>query len=191
MLEGLIAELARISPEAGPRLAHYPKLWVSLSEERKRELLRMFVGAIRDIRNAAIREERVRIASMLELGPEGLIEVFQLDPEIALIKAEETLMAMSASKEALAFLSDLKLDEQVEGTMAALTSADQRKTAEQFKTGLTALVDKLQTNIVTGGLLLTGYLSRAGGVEMSEKDEAQVRAMFDQIDQGGQPPEAN
>jgi len=180
----LVEEIGRLESTS---LDHAQKMltrWSMISLERKREWLRILVKDIRESRIANKILQRKRVATMLNLGMEGMEAIYRLDPETALEKAHETLMDMAVSKTALEMLSSMELDTNMQEALKQLPSEEQdkqRKDVEGFVAASAELSDRLQTSIVAGISLLPAYLSRASGREATDQDRFQWKAAFDQI----------
>jgi pSer/pThr/pTyr-binding forkhead associated (FHA) protein len=188
LFDSLLEELTKISPNEGESAAKYQAqdraLWRLMGDDRKRRLLRTMVEAIRTGRKDNDQFVRHQIASMLNLGAEGLEAVYDLSPDDALDKAHETLAAIESAKSSLEVLHKLDLAGTVErgATQANASIEDARKTAEHFRKGHSALEERLQITIAGGSTLLVAYLSRAGGEELTDEDRRKWRVQFTQIE---------
>lgn len=188
LYDSLLEELQKISPGEAQAAAKYRKgnqLWDVLSAERRRGLLRTMVSTIRQGRQETTRFARQRVASMINLGAEGLEAVYELSHEDALDKAHETLLAIQQAKDSLALLEKMNLAKTVtEGAAAAAVSKeDAEKTAAQFKKGHGDLEERLQITVAGGLTLLVAYISRAGGEELTDEDRRKWREQFAQIEE--------
>jgi pSer/pThr/pTyr-binding forkhead associated (FHA) protein len=190
----LIEELERLESSAAKESKKMLAMWGSLGLKRRHSLLKILVKEIRSSRVANQLLQRKRVATMLNLGMEGMEAIYRLDPEIALEKAHETLMDMAVSKTALEMLTSMELDTNMQKALAQLPSDEQdkqRKDVENFVSASAKLADRLQTSIVAGASLIPAYLSRAGGREATDEDRFQWKAAFDQIKaQGNKDPES-
>lgn len=184
MLSSLIAELERVDPEAAKQSRNLEVHWFSLNDQRKREWLKLLVRGIREGRATNELVQRKRVATMMNLGMEGIEKVFELSQEEALVAAHEMLLDMAMSKQALTMLDSMGFLEAMREALEKMPESQRTEALneyEMFNGAHVQLVDRLQTAIVAGTSILPLYLSRAGGREATEADRAQWKAAFDQI----------
>jgi hypothetical protein len=170
LLNSLLDEIQRLNPDPPSDLSHIHKMWSSLSDSRKREILRMLVASIRKIREEHSQLEEIRTSAKVESG--DLLEVFKLTPQEALVQAENTLSLMAASKSAMEFLLSMKIEEASKEAFDA--SGDGHIAIRETLRGHHFLIERLKANIVKSSLLLTALLARAGGRELSEEETRQL-----------------
>lgn len=186
LFDSLLEELEKVSPNEAKSVAKYKgsnrTLWQFLGEDRRRQLLRLMVKGIRTGRSDNKRFVRHQVASMLNLGPEGLEAVYDLSPEEALDKAHESLLTIHNAKAGLEALSKLNLAGVVEQGAADTHLPDAEGAAERFRKGHAALEDRLQRTVAGSVTLLVAYLSRAGGEELTEEDRKKWREQYAQIE---------
>lgn len=186
LFDSLLAEMEKVDPSAAESIQKYRRgewaMWQLLSDERRRHVLRLMVQAIRDGRKGNEQFARRQVASMLNLGPEGLEAVYDLAPEEALEKAYETLVAIDTAKRGLETLQKLDLAGTIKRGVGKAKEAQAEQTAARFQAGHTALEDRLQTTVAGGITLLVAYLSRAGGEELTEEDRKKWREQYAQIE---------
>jgi hypothetical protein len=129
------------------------------------------------------RSQRQRVASMLELGPEGLLAIYDLTPEQALDSAVETLTSMQIAKNSLAWVDEMALVAKVTAAAEATPGHDvESPSTRAFLAGHAKLVEKLEVIVSGGGSLLLAYLSRAGGHELSDEERFEMKRAFDAVD---------
>lgn len=194
LFESLVVELERLQSSAINDAKKMLATWRALSQDRRRKLIRIFIAEIRSCRKAQTVMERKRIATMLNLGMDGMEAIYKMDPEDALMKAHETLMDMAISKTAMEMLVAMGLGENMKKAFAQLPPDEQKKQGDDFKGFMGAhekLADRLQNSIVAAGSLIPAYLSRAGGREATDEDRFQWKMAFDQIKKAQQTSEAN
>lgn len=184
LFKSLLKELEKTDTEAAAAAAKAEPLWPSRSDHRKREWLRLMITSIREARETTKLFQRKRVATMMNLGPEGIEEIFKLSPDEALRGAQQALMDMASSKAALEMLDSMSLLKEMKEALTKVPEP-QKGHAEQevalVSSAHEKLVDLLQTNIVAGTSLLPLYLSRAGGREATEEERAQWRAAFNMM----------
>lgn len=184
LLKSLLAELQRVDPEAAKSAAKIEAMWSFHEDKRKREWLRLVIRGIREGREMDKLFHRKRVATMMNLGLEGIEEVFTMSPEEALSAAHETLLDMAMSKQALAMLDSMGFLKAMQNGIEQLPAAQHAEATKEYEmvAGVHAkLVDRFQNTIVAGTSLLPLYMSRAGGREVTEADRAQWKAAFEQI----------
>jgi len=158
--------------------------WSMIDDERKRAWLRLLIEEIRSCQKAEETLQRKRIATMLNLGMEGMEAIYQLEPDVALDKAYETVMEMALAKTGLTLFLEMGLGENMTKAYKAMPPAEQKKQRADVDSFLEVhhkLADRLQTAIVAGGSLVPAYMSRASGREPTDEDRSQWKAAFDQI----------
>ena len=132
------------------------------------------------------RHQKQRVASMLQLGSEGLLAIYELTPEEALDRAHETLTSMQVARDAITWLDEM-------GLVAKIKAADAGARGEKgpdgntsstraFLNGHDKLLVRLQTVVAAGGSFLLGYLSRAGGHELSDEERFEMKRAFDEVE---------
>lgn len=184
LYSSLLDELERLESASVTEARKMLAIWPRFEDDRKRKVLRLLIKEIRSCRLANKLLQRKRVATMLNLGMEGMEAIYRLDPETALEKAHETIMDMAISKSALDMLTAMGLDMNIEKAFKELPPHEQdkqRKDVEGFVEVHAKLADRLQTSIVAGASLIPAYLFRAGGREASDEDRFQWKAAFDQI----------
>lgn len=184
LLEGLVAEIGKCSRRMGEQIeaAETAATWPTLDMAAKIETLRYLVKVLRHLRGEVDRVQRQRVASMLELGPEGLLAIYDLTPEQAMEKAVETLTSMQLAKESLSWLDGMDLVQKV--TLADGRVGPERSMSPStaaFVAGHEALVERLQTAVAAGGSLLIAYISRGGGHELSDEERFEMKRAFDGV----------
>jgi len=187
LLESLILELKRLESSSAQHAEKMLARWPMVSENRKREWLRLLVGTIREERETNRVLNRKRVATMLNIGMEGMEAIYALTPSEAFDKAYETLMDMALSKTALEMLGSMGLAKNIQRAFFQLPPEEQEKQhsdIEGFVDAHDKVSDRLQNAVVAGGSLLPVYLSRAGGRDATDEDRAQWKAAFDQIKAG-------
>lgn len=184
LCQSLTDELERLQSGATQEAKKMLARWSFIGGERRRKWLRLLVEEIRSCRQANQVFQRKRLATMLNLGMDGMEAIYRLDPEEALQKAHETLMDMAVSKTALEMLNSMELATNMKKAFKALPPEEQEKQRGDLDGFIGAhekLADRLQTSIVAAGSLIPAYLSRAGGREATDADRFQWKAAFDQI----------
>ena len=180
MLEGLTVEVRRLSTRAAQLIESngLERAWANMGTNDKRLALRKLVSAIRLLRQEDQRAQRHRVASMLELGPDGILAVYDLTPEEALTRASEALMSASVAKGALEWLVEMDLVAQVKKT--STKAGDPMVKA--LITGHRKLIEHIQTTMGRDSSLLLAYISRAGGHELSDEERFEMKRAFDEIE---------
>ena len=184
LCESLLVELENLDSSTAAQGKKILAMWSVLGAQRRRKMLRALVSDIRGHREDHRKFERKRVATMLNLGVEGMEAIYKLDPETALEKAHETLMDMAVSKTALEMLSSMNLDTNMENALKTFPPEEQdrqRQEVEDFVAAHAKLADRVQTSMVAGLSLIPAYLSRAGGRQITDQDRFQWKAAFDQI----------
>ena len=190
MLEGLMGMVRGLSTVAARQIEKtaLEPAWASMGLENKRNALRKLVSSIRYLRREDARVQRQRVASMLELGPDGILAIYDLNPREALIHAAEALTSVSVAKGALEWLVGMDLV----GKAAKASTAPDDPTIEALIKGHGMLVEHLQTTMSGGSAMLLAYISRAGGHELSDEDRFQMKRAFDEIErESTRDPAAN
>ena len=158
--------------------------WPFLPEQRRREWLRLLIQGIREGRATNELVQRKRVATMMNLGLEGIEAIFKLSQEEALAGAHEMLLNMALSKQALTMLDSLGFLKAMRDAMEKLPEDQKSEATQEYEMLSSAhaqLIDRLQNDIVAGTSMLPAYLSRAGGREATEQDRAQWKAAFEQV----------
>jgi len=184
LLQSLIAELKRVDPDAAGHAEKMQAVWPMHSDQRRREWLRLLVRGIREARAMEKMFQRKRVATMMNLGVEGIEKVFSLSQEEALVGAHEMLLDMAMSKQALTMLDSMGFLKAMKDAIEKLPEPQKSEAVAEhrmFSSAHAQLVDRLQNAIVAGTSMLPIYLSRAGGREATDEDRAQWRAAFDEI----------
>jgi len=185
LAESLIQEMERLESGSVPEAKKMFLRWEALSPDRKRKWLRLLVEEIRSCRKANQVFQRKRIATMLNLGMDGIEAIFALEPEEAMNKAHETILEMALAKNALEALQSMEIADNMRKELKKLPPSEQEKQKDQVNRFLQTheqLVDRLQTSIIAGGSLLPTYLTRASGHEATDEEREQWRASFEQIE---------
>lgn len=177
LMESLMAELERAAPRSHRSASFMQKGWHLFDDEKKRKYLRLMVQTIRETREESAAFERRSAAAMLALGPKGIEDIYDLEPEEALAKARHTLHEMTQAKASLELLREMDLLTSVTQASEAAKGLGQKGSQglAQFKRGHADLVDNLETSLAAGSTIVLACISRAGGSSMSDEERAQLR----------------
>lgn len=184
LMASLVEELNKRDSSSAPRAEKVLAMWFMLSSERQRDSIRLAVKDIRECRRRDKITEHKRIATMLNIGIEGMEAIYALTQGQALEKAHETLMGLVATKGAIAMLHGFGFDTAMKNAVESLPADQQARelaSVEGFMGAHDKLIDRLQNEFVGGSSLLPLYLSRAGGHEVTEEERAQWKKMFSTV----------
>lgn len=183
MLEGLTGEIRRLSSRAAQQIEEtgLERAWASMRTENRRNALRKLVMSVRHLRAETTRHQRQRVASMLEVGPEGILAIYDMTPDQALDHAVDALTTISVAKGALDWLAGMDLV-----AKSKKAASEDNKTVASIIAGHDRLVDRLQTTMTGGSSLLLAYISRAGGHELTDEERFEMKRAFDEIERASE-----
>lgn len=183
MLEGLTGEIRRLSSRAAKQIegTGLERGWASMRSESKRATLRKLVASVRYLRKETARAQRQRVASMLEVGPEGILAIYDMTPDQALDHAVDALTSISVAKGALEWFARMDLV-----TKAKEAADEDDRTVAAIVAGHDRVVERLQTRVTGGSSLLLAYISRAGGHELTDEERFEMKRAFDEIERASE-----
>jgi hypothetical protein len=174
LMESLMGEMERLAPHSHRSASFIQKGWHLFDDDYRRKYLRMMVDTLRQVRRSNDQFDRRRGAALLELGVDGLIEIYSLDPDVALTKARETLFELSTTKASLVLLDEMGLVDSLRRGFDGV-SDEQRAALEHLQEGHRKLRENLETVLAAGGTVLLACLSRAGGATLGDEERRQMR----------------
>jgi pSer/pThr/pTyr-binding forkhead associated (FHA) protein len=151
--------------------------------EREAEMEEYEAGLQKDGADDEVRQhnqdfEERRVATLLNLGPDGIREIYRLTPEEALDKAHVLALEMAASRAALSTIAELDLIDAVR----KMPGNDDKHLGEIEK-GYTALCGRLKDAQMSGFSQMIALISRAGGHELTEEESAHLDLAWKQVEQ--------
>jgi hypothetical protein len=181
LFESLIKEARTLNPKVADSAENVLRTWALCDDERKRKMIRLLVNALREARIEDKRINRQLVASMLKLGPDGIAEIYDLEPAQALAQAHASLLSFSQAKAAFTALGELKLRDTFKEAWPGDDVEKREMTAHSLK-GLEDLEELLKQEMVMGASILSACLSRAGGHVLTHRERVELRLVFEKIE---------
>lgn len=179
LARSLIDEMKKLSPDSAKAGEKILAMWSLRSPEQKRKFLRLAINVIREHREGHEIVQRQMVAGMLRLGPEGVAEIYELEPAQALVQARESLVAIAQAKDALETLNKLNLRETVKSVPR--DDPESKQSLAEFLAGHQDLEELLQQEVTQHFSVLTACISRAGGHTLTHRERVELKKAFEQV----------
>lgn len=164
LAEALLTELRRVTPESARSFEKMVTRWSWFDDAQRRKYLRLAVAALREGQANTLEALRQVRDGLHGLGIGAIEEIYGLEPDMALARAQDLALTLVQTKTAATTVRDLDEGLGPEG-----------------KNGKAQLLDRLGQKLAQDGLLLVAALERVGGAVLDRQKRAELTDLFDKI----------